>query len=70
MKTLVLSFLTDLNKSFQLTISQPKETLTEEEVQETMQKMIDANVLISSSGRLSQVKSAKYVEKLETDIIA
>lgn len=70
MKTLVLSFLTDLNKSFQLTINQPKETLTEEEVKETMQKMIDANVLISSSGRLAQVKSAKYVEKLETDIIA
>lgn len=70
MKTLVLSFLTDLNKSFQLTINQPKESLTEEEVKEIMQKMIDANVLIGNSGRLAQVKAAKYVEKLETEIIA
>jgi len=70
MKTLVLSFGTDLNKTYQITVTNPKENLTQEEVEQAMQEMIAANVLAVPSGRLAQIKAAKYVEKYETDIIA
>lgn len=70
MKTLVLSFGTDLNKTYQVTVTNPKEDLSQEEVAQAMQEMIAANILAVPSGRLANIKAAKYVEKYETDIIA
>ena len=69
MKTLVLTFVTDQNKSFQLTVTNPKENLSAVEVEQIMQRMIESNILVVPSGRIVAIKAAKYVEKFETDLI-
>ncbi|MEI4768097.1 DUF2922 domain-containing protein [Psychrobacillus sp. FJAT-51614] len=68
-KTLQLQFETDNGKLLMVTVDNPKETLTETEIQAGMAAIIASNVFHIGGKPLSAVKSAKVVERNVSQII-
>lgn len=66
-KNLVLIFGTDTNESVRITVSAPKETLTNEEIATIMDNIIAAKAL-GGNTLISTKVSAKYVTKEVTEI--
>jgi len=65
MKTLQMSFGTEFGKTYVLSISNPKENITKEEVMQAMEMFVSANYLATNSGALTTIKSAKLVDRTE-----
>lgn len=68
-KILQLQFETANGKYFMLSVDNPKETLTPQEVESGMQAIISSNVFHVDAIPLAVVKSAKVVERNVTAII-
>lgn len=66
--TLQLSFLTELGNTVTLSIPDPKPGLTETEVQQVMQTIIDKNVFTSTTGSLVAIKAARVVAREVTPL--
>lgn len=66
--TLQLSFLTELGNTVTLSIPDPKPGLTETEVQQAMQTIIDKNVFTSTTGSLVAIKAARVVAREVTPL--
>lgn len=66
--TLQLSFLTELGNTVTLSIPDPKPGLTETEVQQAMQTIIDKNVFTSTTGPLVAIKAARVVAREVTPL--
>ncbi|NLW17791.1 MAG: DUF2922 domain-containing protein [Firmicutes bacterium] len=66
--TLQLSFLTELGNTVTLSIPDPKPGLTEAEVQQVMQTIIDKNVFTSTTGPLVAIKAARVVAREVTPL--
>jgi len=65
---LQMSFLTELGNTVTLSIPDPKPGLTEEEVQQVMQTIIDKNVFTSTTGPLVAIKAARVVAREVTPL--
>ena len=61
--TLQMSFITELDKTVTLSIPDPKPGLTEAEVRQAMQEVIDKDVFTSASGSFVEIKAAKIVAR-------
>ncbi|MGG3570920.1 DUF2922 domain-containing protein [Bacillus gobiensis] len=66
-KTVELQFLDDLGKSVRISISEPKDQLTEAEIFTVMDSILTADVFFGSGGRLVAKKGARIVEKNTVD---
>ncbi len=66
--TLQMSFVTELGRTVSISIPDPKPGVTEAEVQQAMQTIIDENVFTSASGNLVQIKAAKIVAREVTPL--
>ena len=58
---LEMEFLNTLSKKFVISIDEPKEYLTPEEVQEAMETIIEENVFVSSMADLAEIVEARIV---------
>ncbi|WP_144510037.1 DUF2922 domain-containing protein [Bacillus sp. FJAT-22090] len=68
-KVLQLQFEAANGKNFMLTVDDPKESLTPQEVETGMQAIINSNVFHVDAIPLTVVKSAKVMERNVTTII-
>lgn len=68
-KSLQLQFETANGKRVSLSVDDPKETLTEAEIEAGMQAIIASNVFHVEGNPLATVRSAKVVERNVTEII-
>ena len=68
-KTLQLQFGAANGKSLMLTVDEPKESLTQVEIQAGMNAIISSNVFHIEGSPLSVVKNAKIVERNVSEII-
>ena len=68
-KTLQLNFSTADDKKVMLTVDEPREDLTEQEVSTTMQTIIDSGVFEIEDFPLESVVGARVVERTVTDLI-
>lgn len=68
-RKLVISFNTDDNRRFTLNLNNPKEDLTEADVQAEAQKIIDSDSLTPIQGKPISVHSAKVVEQHVQNLI-
>lgn len=68
MKTLQMVFGTDFNKNFLLNVTNPKENLTSSEVQQVMNEIVAKSYLETRHGKPVNVKSARIVERSESDL--
>ncbi|MGG3623340.1 DUF2922 domain-containing protein [Bacillus gobiensis] len=66
-KTVELQFLDELGKSVRISISEPKDQLTEAEIFTVMDSILTADVFFGSGGRLVAKKGARIVEKNTVD---
>lgn len=62
-KTLEITFLDALQKSFKLSLPNIKATLTKELVQEEAEKLVSLNVLKTSHGPVVKVVGAQVIDK-------
>lgn len=62
-KTVELQFLDELGKTARLSISEPKDTLTEAEIFAVMDSILAVDVFFGSGGRLIAKKGAQIIEK-------
>ncbi len=62
-KQLELHFVTEDGRTARLIVQDPKEDLTETEIQDAMQEIIDSNAFLMSSGFLVEMKEARIVER-------
>ena len=67
-KNLVLTFTTDANKTYSLSIAEPIEGLTKEVVLEHANRLVASQVMMPSAGQPVELKSAKYVERNVVEI--
>lgn len=58
---LEMEFLNALNKKFVISIDEPREDLTPEEVQATMEAIISENVFVSSTADLAEIVEARII---------
>ncbi|UBH16448.1 DUF2922 domain-containing protein [Macrococcus armenti] len=65
MKTLQMNFGTEFGKTYALTITNPKEDITKDEVMQAMEMFISADYLATNSGALTSIKSAKLIDRTE-----
>ncbi|MCM3357335.1 MULTISPECIES: DUF2922 domain-containing protein [unclassified Psychrobacillus] len=68
-KTLQLQFETDNGKELTLSVDEPRENLTREEIEAGMQSLINSNTFHVDSFSLSGIKGAKVVERNVNSII-
>lgn len=68
-KTLQLQFETDNGKELTLSVDEPRENLTREEIEAGMQSLINSNAFHVDSFSLSAIKGAKVVERNVSAII-
>lgn len=66
MKVLKMSFLNEGGGTLTLTVRNPKDNITETEVQTVMDNIIDKNVFATTDGDLVAKKWAKVVDTTET----
>lgn len=65
MKTLQMNFGTEFGKTYALSITNPKENITKEEVLQAMEMLVSADYLATNSGALTSIKSAKLIDRTE-----
>jgi hypothetical protein len=68
-RKLVMSFLTAEGTTSSMTIDQPKEDLSEQEVRGVMEAIIAANIFNTSRGDLTEIKSAAIITTTEEVLI-
>ncbi|MEK4485956.1 DUF2922 domain-containing protein [Psychrobacillus sp. FSL H8-0484] len=68
-KTLQLQFGTAAGKNVMLTVEEPKDSLTRNEIETGMQAIITSNVFQVDGAALTSIKSAKVVERNISEII-
>lgn len=68
-KILQLQFEAANGKNMMISVEEPKESLTSEEIQTGMDAIISSNVFQVEGSTLALAKSAKVVERNVTDII-
>ncbi|WP_342597969.1 DUF2922 domain-containing protein [Psychrobacillus sp. FSL H8-0483] len=68
-KTLQLQFGTTAGKSVMLTVEEPKDSLTRDEIETGMEVIITSNVFQVDGAALTSIKSAKVVERNISEII-
>ncbi len=66
MKTLKMAFLNEGGGTLTLTVRNPKDNITETEVQTVMDNIINKNVFATTDGDLVAKKWAKVVDTTET----
>ena len=62
-KQLELHFLTEMGRTIRLIVQEPKEGLTEAEIAQSMQAIIDSDAFYTSSGPLVAMKEARLIER-------
>lgn len=65
-KTLELNFKTAFDKPFKLQLPQVNNIVTEQLVRNSMNALVDLNVLTSKSGSIAKVQAAQVVDKTTT----
>ncbi|WP_062108658.1 DUF2922 domain-containing protein [Bacillus niameyensis] len=69
MKTLELSFLSEMEKTVRITIDQPVEPIDPAQVKAAMDSIIAANVFLDTDGNaLTEARSARIIERNVTPI--
>lgn len=68
-KTLQLQFGTATGKNVMLTVEEPKESLTRNEIEAGMEAIISSNVFQVDGAALTSIKGAKVVERNVSEII-
>lgn len=67
-KTLQLNFSTAGGKKMMLTVDEPREDVTEEEVGAAMQEIIDAGAFAVEGHALNAIVGARIVERTVTEL--
>mgnify|MGYP002513025070 CR=1 FL=1 len=62
-KVLELTFLTAVETPVKLTVDEPREDITEEQVESVMQRVIESGVFVADDSQLASIKSARIVER-------
>ncbi|WP_153732459.1 DUF2922 domain-containing protein [Sporosarcina obsidiansis] len=62
-KLLELNFLTATETPVKLTVDEPREDITAEQVESVMQQVIDSGVFVVEESPLAHIKSARIVER-------
>lgn len=68
MKTLVMTFLNEGGSKVSLSVTNPKDNLTEAEINSAMDTVISKGIFFSTGGNLVSKDSAKIIDKNVTDI--
>lgn len=68
-KTLQMTFLNEANGRVTISVADPREDLTENEVETAMNNIITANVINSSGGDLVGIVSARIITRQVEDIL-
>ena len=68
-RTLQLNFETAAGKKTMLTVDEPRESLTGQEVEKAMQEIIDAGIFEIEASPLTTVVSAWIVERTVTELM-
>ena len=69
-KTLQMTFLNEANGRVTISVADPREDLTENEVENAMNNIITANVINSSGGDLVGIVSARIITRQVEDIFS
>ena len=69
-QVLRMTFLSAAGGRVSITVDNPKDDLTEAQVQTAMNTIISKNILITSGGELTAIDSAAIIETTTTDIIS
>lgn len=64
-KTLILTFNTEDNKGYRLTIKNPKDTLNKEQITPLAEKIVETQILNNSKRVLKDLKKVAYVTREE-----
>ena len=64
-RVLVLSFLAENDKTVTVTIKNPKENLTTEQVRPVMEKIIATKIFNNAKHTLTKIKKIAYVTRVE-----
>lgn len=67
-KTLVMTFLTQEGKTVSLSVKDPKDNLTKEQINAAMDTIITSNILFTDSGDLIKKDSANIVDRNVNEI--
>lgn len=68
-EVLQMTFTNEDGKTVMISVADPKEGLTTEEVRDTMQLIIDRGIFVSSGGALVAIKGARLVARDVTELI-
>lgn len=68
MKTLVMTFLNEGGKKVSISVTKPKEALTDAEINTAMDTIISKGIFFSTGGNLISKDSAKIIDKNTTDV--
>ncbi|NLW23674.1 MAG: DUF2922 domain-containing protein [Clostridia bacterium] len=68
-KTLQMTFLNEANGRVTISVADPKDDLTENEVETAMNNIIMANVISSNGGDLVEIVSARIITRQVEDIL-
>lgn len=69
-KVLELTFLTAENKPVKLTVDEPRNGITEEQVESVMQQVILSNIFIIEELPLATIKGARIVSRNTENIVS
>ncbi|MEZ0537152.1 DUF2922 domain-containing protein [Caldicellulosiruptoraceae bacterium PP1] len=69
MKTLVLTFRTQNGKSFRISIPEPKENITQNEINQAMTLIIQKNIFASSNGDIVAIDNARIVDRNVSELL-
>lgn len=69
-KVLELTFLTAANKPVKLTVDEPREDITQEQVESVMQQVILSNIFLIEESPLATIKGARIVARNTQSIIS
>lgn len=66
-KSLVMTFLNENNKKVSISVDDPREDVTQEEIKIVMDSIVSKNIFISNGGNLIKVEGAKIVSTSVTE---
>lgn len=66
-KKLVMTFLDDINKKMSISIDDPREDITSEEVRKVMDDIVTKNIFTSKGVDIVKIEGAKVVETTVTE---
>lgn len=68
--TLEMTFITELGGRLKLSLPDPRQDLTETEVETAMNTIIDKNIFSTATGKASAIHSAQVVSKVIEELIS